>query len=384
MSDVSVAVSVDEWRAVAGWLWRSLSPDENLPEGHLHLECRGAERTWTATDGAQRAVHRCEGPQPRGAASASALVNPRLFRWREPQDAVLRVRGDAGRRVISLAAGKVVTQLPEHPGVRSVRRVVTGELDGLAVRVDTVQLRDAVCAAIAPPLDQLPLEVVPGELLLVDGQLRVTTEWAEAPASDVRIDVADSGRTAPTMYDLRRLRNLLDPIDLPISELVVSEEGGTPLGIRAGGYEAALAPFDPLRYIRIHLETLLGELLGTARVNRDGDGDYPVNLSSEVRAYVRLFNLGSPAVRVFSVVAAGIFVGDDIDREINAINADTPHVKLARLDEVVLARVDLSGSTLDVQGLDHAFRCVRMASVRYRGLFSAVYGGVSTLEEPDW
>jgi hypothetical protein len=386
VSQFTIAVSADEWRTVSDWLWRSLNPDENAAEGHLILECDGTQRTWMATDGTQLVVYRSEGLPVHGLATSDetlrVAINPRLLRWREPQDGVLVVTGEPGRRVVRLSAGTVEAELPEHPGPFCDWRALTANAVGPRARVDTDQLRDALCAAATPPLATRVSTAAVAEVSLAEGRLSIATPWGSGPESRVRLVVDGNGQAPTGCYDLRRLRTLLEPVVLPSVDLLMPGDEHGSLVLKAGDYEAVLAPFDPLADERTHLEDVLRELLNVARPHRDSDGDYPIELSSDVRAYVTLFSDGTPAARIFSVVAAGVGSGDEVDRELNAINSQSAFVKLVRIDDVILARVDLLAGYLDRQQLDIALQSVRQATDRYRTLVAAFFAGSGELEDP--
>jgi len=385
MSDVRISISVDEWRALVGWMWHSLVPDENDTYGHFLLECDGAERTWVATDVAQLVVHRTHGSPVRGADGDqfSVVINPRLFRWREPADSTLVVSdAGSGERTACLETDGVDVDLLVHPGVRVDWRPLVNDLDGVSLQVDTRLLRDAIVAASAPPFGQGAPDVTVARLHLDDRRLWITTPWTDLPSTCVTVPVDSDVSLDGVLFDLGRLAHLAEPIEMPMATLILPRDAKSPLALRSHGYDAVLMPYDPLGGDRVRLEELLREFTQSDDVRRDEDGDYPLDAPGDVRLYVRLVDADVVTAQVFSVIAGGVEPDVGLFQEINSINASSPFVKLVHAAGALMAEIDLVAGTLDQAELTNALRTVRKATEQYRDVLSIYFGGSTELEDP--
>ncbi len=386
MSDVKISISADEWRALTGWMWRSLVPDENDTYGHFLLECDRSERRWVATDAAQLVVHRTHGSPVRGDADSgpySVALNPRLFRWRDPADSTIVVSTtDDGERVVCLETDGVDVDLLVHPGTRVDWRPFVDDLDGLSVQLDTRLLREAVTAASAPPFGQGAPDVTIARLHLADGRLWFTTPWSELPSTCVTVPVDSDASADGVLFDLVRLAHLVEPLDLPTVTLVFPSGPKSALGLRSHDYDAVLMPYDPLGGDRVRLEELLREFTQSDEVRRDEDGDYPLDAPGDVRLYVRLVDADVVTAQVFSVIAGGVEPDVGLFEEINSINANSPFVKLVHAAGALMAEIDLVAETLDQAELTNALRTVRKVTEQYRDVVSIYFGGSTELEDP--
>lgn len=376
MIDITITITADEWREIAVSLWPSLGTREGDPLGHLLLECDGRERTWIATDGVQLTAHTSYGDAPRGVDNPegrfAVAINPRLFRSRQPQDATLVVTPHGERRSVRLVVDDVSAELPEHPGERPDWREPFEGLHGVTASIDTRRLIDALIAAASAPLGSDGPEIIGARLWFAESRLHIETAWHDLPASSITVPAETDESTEPLMFDLRRLRRLLEPIELPTTELSLPTDGSGLLAVRAGDHLAGLMRLDPLGQHRRHLEELLAQLLDN-EPTQDDDGDYPITAQGDIRIYTRLVNPDFPTVQVFSVLAGHVEPSPGLYEEINAINASAPFVKLVHAAGAVMVEIDLVAESLDLPELHNALDTVRHTAHTYRDLLASFF-----------
>lgn len=379
-NSVSIVISVDEWRDITTWAPISLELTEHSPFGHLLLECEGTQRTWVIGDGEQFTVIHAEGQEPRGVANPNerltVLVNARLFRRRTPQDATLTITERDDTRYQTLATDEVEMTLPEHPGDFGDWRAVVEAASGAPFAVETSTLREACAAASVVPFGLASGDVVHAWVAVRAGRLHFETPWADYPATKIELPlVTDAVDTVPTLVDTGRLLALLHAIDDDRCSLLLPVQPRSPVGLRAGRFEALLAYVDRWGRERRRLEELMCEFLGVSSVEADHDGDYPVTTPEGHGLWVRLNTDAEPiCVQVFSVLATSVEPSSGLFEELNSINAAATHVKVIWAANAVMAEVDLVAEALDLAELSNALHTVRRTAENYRDVLSAYYG----------
>lgn len=386
---VSIFISVDEWRDIATWMHASLDRTEHSPFGHFLLECEGSNRTWVTSDGAQITVVRGEGPPPRGLGDSSArfsvLVNSRFFRRNTPQDATLTVTTHDEGRLQTFETDGVEMTLPEHPGEFGDWRALIDAANGAPVEVDVGHLRDACLAASVVPFGIDTTDPVHTWLSIRGGRLRLESPWVNYPSTVIDLPLLTPAfDTVPALVDSGRLISLLAAIDFDRCTLQLPMHPTSPIGLRAGRYEAVLTPVDRWGRERELLEGLLCDFLGAESVEADADGDYPVTTPEGHQLWVRLHTGVSPiSVQVFSVLATSVDPNPGLFEELNSINATAAHVKVLWASGSVMAEVDLVAETLDRSELTNALEVVRRTAERYRDVLSAYFGTASDDQATD-
>jgi len=380
---ISIFISADEWRDITSWMHASLERNELSPQGHFLLECSGSKRIWVAGDGIQATVVHGEGLAPRGLDPATpfcVLVNSRFFRHRAPRDAILTVTSRDDGRVQTFETGGVDITLPEHPGDFCDWRAVLDGVNGIQVEVESTGLRDACSAASLVPFGVESDALVHAWICVRDGRLRLESPWIGYPSTtiDVPLLTAAPPESVPALVDVGRLIGLLTPIDLERMTIVMPESPMSPLGLRAGRYEAVLMPVDRWGSHREHLEQLLRGFLGVDTINADDDGDYPVTTPEGHEMWVRLQTASQPiSVQVFSVLASGVDPHPELFEELNAINAAAAHIKVMWAAGAVMAEIDLVAEALDEAELANALQVVRRTAEEYRHVLGAFFGGAA-------
>jgi hypothetical protein len=208
-----------------------------------------------------------------------------------------------------------------------------------------------------------------------DGRLQFEVQWGGLPPTVTSAPLLRHDGSAETEIDPRRLWSLIREITDDRVELVLPADPLAAIAVRADEYTGVLMPLDPLGTARVRLEGLLGEFLGHEPPPRDDDGDYPLRApQSDVELYVRLDHPTWPTVQVFSVLARDVPRSEGLYRELNAINASTPHVKVLHADDAVMAEIELVAETLDLPELANAVLRVDQTTSRYRTLLEAFFG----------
>lgn len=373
-------ISVDEVRRFKELMQLSLGRNEADPLGHFLLECEGRRRHWVTTNGSQLTVFEDEGPEPEGLPDPQArveiLVHSRFFRHLIPSDLFLEVRLLDGKRMQTIFGDGYEMTLPEHPGPFPDWRDRVDSVTGVEVVVDSRLLYQALSTA----------EVVPfgvgdeGEALAAlygrDGKLVVQTEWEDLPDS-IMVLAAEGvvPDTEPVLVWPRRLLALLEAVDLPLTYLTLPSTTRGLVGVQAGRYRAVLKSVDRWLEQRRQLEKLLCEFLGVKSVKPDDDGDYLVEATDGIQLFVRLVPDVAPiSVQVFSVLASNVEESPGLMSELNALNADTPYVKMLYAAGAVMAEVDVVAETMGMVELSNALHVVRETSENYQGMLSSFFG----------
>lgn len=391
MAGFRFGVTAEEWDLVGRFVYPSALPDEHAVTGHFLVELRGGTRRWVATDGAQLAVLTVDGEPATAVADdgsagdgsaggpvleADVLVNPRLLRGQPPVDCVIEVDEDDSGRVITVDADGIRSALPEHPGEFPDRAEVLASVEerrGARLRIGRLDLFRALSPAMVRPTGSSDEEHPPVMLGVIDGELVLTVEWQDLPATRVSAPVVDHDGVARVWVNPERLWSLVGELEDDDVSLVLPGDELGPVLVETPSYQAVLMALDRLGVARDRLESLLCAYLGLDEVVRDDDGDYPVRERDGVVYFVRLDHPDLPTVRVFAVIADEVEPSVELLRELNDINAASPQLKAILVEGSVMAEIELMANTLDREELEVALDRITGAVRQYQPLLEGFF-----------
>jgi hypothetical protein len=128
--------------------------------------------------------------------------------------------------------------------------------------------------------------------------------------------------------------------------------------------------------VRAYTESLLKQILGTDKIVRDDDGDYPVRHKSALY-YVRV-DPGSkdiPIVQVFAVALADVSPSAELYEEINQINSKLRFARAFWVRDQVLIESEMIGEELSLAGLETGCETVAGAADYFGPQLSEQFGG---------
>ena len=379
--EISLFISVDEWRNILQWMHLSLGSSEGDASGHFLLEIVGSQRTWVTTDHAQLTVLRTDGPKPNAnfdyEEPLTVLVNSRFFRAKTPSDVTLTLRGPAGQRTQTLRGETYEQTLPEHPGNFPDWKEALNRLSGPQVRVRSEVLLEA-CRTV----DTVPWGIefdngwIAAWLYMRQGRLGLEAPWYEFPNTQILIEVeGDVEDSVPVFISPNRLSNLL--VAIPPADLVLTlpQDAMGLVGVEYENYQALLMPVDRWANEKEKLEKLLCEFLRIDEIAADDDGDYGITTPDGNQLWVRLQTDFRPiSAQVFSVLASDVPCTNELLAELNSINSSAPFVKVMWADDAIMAETDIVAESLDLAELANALTVVQETADRYIGILSAYFG----------
>ncbi len=212
-----------------------------------------------------------------------------------------------------------------------------------------------------------------------DSMLWIAVAWERSGTTLMKIVTTNfdfSQAVSPMSFNLGHLRGILGLFEDPV-RIFWADDNSVLLKLESGPFTVAIRPAqDGFQELRVRTESTITEVFGPDATLRDSDGDYQLKVTG-TRIWGRLVATGTPELRVFSTLLTNVKASPELMAELNDINLARSFVRVAWIEDAVMAQAELVASTLDPAELFTAFERVNSAVSELTPMLAIAFGGES-------